>query len=193
MLAASIDRRGRSWPRSLAVVLALTVLPHVCIAQQPAPNGKALDDVVLAMLVKSTLTAVQHANITGNYSVLRDLGTPAFRDNNDQAKLTAIFSTLRARALNLSPVLMLLPYLSRPPELTPQGQLRLTGYFATQPLRIEFDLMFAQTDGTWRIDGIDVNAVAQEGGKVASPAKENDPTTFVGVTTKAKSLPAGRS
>ena len=189
MHAVRLNRRSRSRLRCVALAFSLAAFPHLCLAQQPAANGKALDDVVLAMLIKSTLVAVQHANVTGNYSVLRDLGTSAFRDNNDQAKLTAIFSNLRGRGLNLNPVLMLLPYLSRPPEFTPQGQLRLVGYFATQPLRIEYDLLFAQTDGTWRIDGIDVNAVPQEGNKVVSTAKD-DPASFVGVTTKAKTAPA---
>ncbi len=39
-----------------------------------------IDPVVLAMLIKSTILALQHANQTGNYSVLRDLGTPLFRE-----------------------------------------------------------------------------------------------------------------
>lgn len=190
MDAARENLRRYWWLRYVLLGFSLVVLPNVGLAQQPPNSGKALDDVVLAMLIKSTLVAVQHANVTGNYSVLRDLGTSAFRDNNDQARLTAIFSNLRGRGLNLNPVLMLLPYLSRPPEFTPQGQLRLVGYFATQPLRIEYDLLFAQTDGTWRIDGIDVNAVPQENNKVISTAKDHDPASWVGVTTKAKTAPS---
>ena len=40
--------------------------------------------VTLAVLIKGTVTALDQANLTGNYSVLRDLGTPVFREKFDQ-------------------------------------------------------------------------------------------------------------
>jgi hypothetical protein len=123
-----------------------------------APQPK-IDGVMLAVLIKSSITAVQHANATGNYSVLRDLGTPIFRERYDQAKLTEIFANLRARGVNLSPALMLLPNLTRQPEITPQGQLHVVGNFPTQPLQIQYELVFLQLDGIWRLDGIAVDAV----------------------------------
>lgn len=93
-------------------------------AQQSAlPPAQTVDAVVLIMLAKSTILAVQHANATGNYSVLRDLGTPVFRERFDQAKLTAIFANLRMRGVNLTPVIMLPVNWTKQPEITPQGQL----------------------------------------------------------------------
>ena len=82
-----------------------------------------METVQLAALIKSTIMALQHANQTGNYSVLRDLGTPVFRERFDLAQLTAIFSNLRSRSVNLSPVLFLAPNLTKQPELTEGNQL----------------------------------------------------------------------
>lgn len=127
-----------------------------------------IDEIALAILIKSALIAVQQANSTGNYSVLRDLGTPAFRERFDQAKLTAIFATFRARGINLSPVLMLLPNLSKPVELTPQGQLRVEGNFPTRPLQIQYALVFQQQDGAWRLDGVAVDAVAVDNAQASA-------------------------
>ncbi len=110
-------------------------------------------------MIKSTIAAVQHANATGNYSVLRDLGTPIFRERYDDAKLTAIFGNLRTRGVNLSPTLMLQPNLTKQPEMTPQRQLHVVGTFPTQPLQIQYELLFLQLDGIWRLDGIAVDAV----------------------------------
>ena len=117
-----------------------------------------IDPVVLAMLIKSTIMALQHANQTGNYSVLRDLGTPSFRERLDQARLTAVFSDLRSRGINLSPVLLLTPNLKQA-ELTGQNRLRLTGYFPTQPLQVQYELVFLMIGGVWRIEDISVDAV----------------------------------
>jgi hypothetical protein len=55
---------------------------------------------------------------------------------------------------------MLMPNLTKPPEISPQGQLHVVGNFPTQPLQIQYDLVFWQLDGIWRLDGIAVDAVA---------------------------------
>ena len=75
-----------------------------------APQAKQelkMETAQLVGLIKSTIMALQHANQTGNYSVLRDLGTPVFRERFDQAQLTAIFYNLRSRGVNFTPILFL--------------------------------------------------------------------------------------
>ena len=56
----------------------------------PMPN----DDVLL-MLIESSVIALNHANITGNYSVLHEMGAPAFQNANSPEKLAQIFAQLR--------------------------------------------------------------------------------------------------
>ena len=130
-----------------------------------APQAKQelkMEAVQLVALIKSTIMALQHANQTGNYSVLRDLGSPVFRERFDQAQLTAIFSNLRSRGVNLTPVLFLPPNLTKQPEMTEGNQLHIVGDFPTQPLKIQYEILFLQIDGVWRIDGLAVDAVAQQ-------------------------------
>lgn len=121
---------------------------------------QAVDRDRMAVLVKSTLIAIQQANQTGNYSVLRDLGTPAFRDRFDQARLTAIFARLRNLQVDLSPVLTIPPKLSKEPELTPANRLRLTGEFSTQALQIRYVLAFVWTGDRWCIEGLAIDTLA---------------------------------
>jgi hypothetical protein len=149
----------------------------------PNPSAAKLDDVTLAILIKSAIIAVQHANMTGNYSVLRDLGTPGFRERYDQAKLTAIFANFRARGINLSPSLMLMPNLTRPVELSPTGHLRVVGNFPTLPLQIQYALVFQQQEGNWLLDGIAVDAVAV-GETQLSEAPESTNGAAVSPTSK---------
>jgi hypothetical protein len=56
-------------------------------AQVPVPDTARAE-----YMIKTTLVALNHANLTGNYTVLRDLGSPRFRAGNDAARLAAIFS-----------------------------------------------------------------------------------------------------
>lgn len=137
-------------------------------APPPAKQQMTIDQVQLALLIKSTIMALQHANQTGNYSVLRDLGTPVFRERFDQARLTAIFSNLRGRGVNLSPAMILAPNLTKQPELTQQNQLHLVGNFQTQPLQIQYELLFLSIDGAWRLDGLSVDAVPTQAADAAA-------------------------
>ncbi len=143
----------------------------------PAAGGtigaETIDGNALAIMIKSPLVALQHANATGNYSVLRDLGTPIFRERYDQAALGEIFAPLRTRAINLSPVLLLPPTLDKAPEKTERGQLLVVGHFDTKPLRIVFQLLFLPLDGVWRLDGINVDAVTPP--SAAAVAAPGDP------------------
>lgn len=135
---------------------------------QASVSQPKIDDGALAILIKSAIIAVQHANATGNYSVLRDLGTPGFRERYDQAKLTAVFANFRARGIDLSPALMLLPNLTKPVEITPQGQLRVEGNFPTRPLQIQFAFLLQQQGGAWRLDGVAVDAIPAGEGQVSA-------------------------
>jgi hypothetical protein len=60
------------------------------VKSQNAPAPPQIDSVVLAVLIKSAVVALQQANATGNYGVLRDLGTPIFREKFDQTKSSVI-------------------------------------------------------------------------------------------------------
>jgi hypothetical protein len=114
------------------------------------------DDYKLNMLIRTTIIAVSQANKTGNYSVLRDLGSPNFQIANSEAKLTDAFAEQRNAHIDLSPVLFFQPKLIRKPEIDGAGMLRLTGFVATQPNQVNFDLAFEHFQGEWRFFGLSV-------------------------------------
>src|SRR5262249_35765880 len=114
---------------------------------------------IVVILVKNALLAVNQGNLTGNYTVLRDLASPGFREKNSAADLAAIFQNLRQQKIDLSPVVALEPVLSEP-RVSADGQIALEGYFEAQQMRINFQLVFlkAPTNG-WMIHGVSLNAV----------------------------------
>ena len=192
--------------RSLTCVAFAFVSCTALAGNKPAPAKPAaqapqakqelkMETVQLVALIKSTIVALQHANQTGNYSVLRDLGSPVFRERFDQAQLTAIFSNLRNRGVNLTPVLFLAPNLTRQPEITEGNQLRVVGDFPTQPLKIQYEMLFLQIDGVWRIDGLAVDAAPQQAiatapaPAISAPAFANSPPPS-GIPSVGQSQPA---
>lgn len=164
---------GRTGPRARAAVRVLVLATLVCtgggVGAQPAPGAppppaapaaapKAaqIDRNGVLILIRSTLLAVHDANVTGNYTVLRDLGAPGFQTGNTAARLSEIFANLRAQNVDLSGVAVLDPQLTLLPQIETNGMMRMAGFFPSVPVQVNFELMFAPVGGKWRLFGISV-------------------------------------
>lgn len=124
---------------------------------QPQVQPQTIPDVLLASkLIWSTMAAVDHANLTGNYSVLRDLGSPSFQANNNPATLAGVFASIRNSRLDLSNTLLLAPTLEFAPTIVQGGLLRLRGSFGLRPIGAAFDLLYQNVGGSWRLFGVAV-------------------------------------
>jgi hypothetical protein len=146
-----------------ALLLVLIASCAVASAQpQPTANAKPanIDRNGVMMLIRSSLLALDQANKTGNYTVLRDLGAPGFQAANTAARLSEIFAAQRNDKLDLAGVSVIDPQLSVLPEIMPNGMMHMAGFFPSVPSQVNFELFFAPVDGQWRLFGLSVN-VAQ--------------------------------
>ncbi|WP_292859530.1 hypothetical protein [Mesorhizobium sp.] len=122
---------------------------------QKAARAADLDRNGVLILTRSTLLALDHANKTGNYTVLRDLGSPSFQANS-AARLGDIFASQRNQDLDFSAVAVLEPQLTLLPQIEPSGMLHMAGFFPSAPLQINFELLFEPVDRKWKIFGVSV-------------------------------------
>src|SRR5215470_9150055 len=164
-------RRSRGWKRrtgpnhGFAGVLSGAFFVALCGAlaagqagaaeTRPPPKPANIDRNGVLILVRSTLLALDHANKTGNYTVLRDLGAPAFQVNT-AARLAEIFANERRDSLDLSGVAAIDPQLSLLPQIEANGFMHLAGFFPSVPKQVNFEMMFAPVEGQWRLFGLSV-------------------------------------
>ncbi len=159
--------------------------PQQQVQQQPQQPKVAMPKgSVQLMLIRNCLTALNHASITGNYSVLRDLSSDRFRQKHQAADLARTFQTLSSRKIDLSPVLVNTPKLLRAPAISNDGRLRLKGMVPTKPLAVEFDLIYQYGARGWAIDEIglqlsDAATIQQASHQQTQsrPAANRQPTT----------------
>lgn len=183
------------WIRVLTVAALLALAPDAAFAEPPqAPSAPPAEpqgasaataraDAAptmphpnqLLVFIRSTLLAVNHANLTGNYTVLRDLGTPAFQRSNSAAGLSDIFRDLRQRSIDLGPVAVIDPKLVREPSINEDGRLRLSGFFPSQPEQVNFDLAFELVGDRWRLHGIALNTTPVDQPVAAAPSGGSKP------------------
>ena len=129
----------------------------------PAANQAGVPDpIVINKLVWSAMAALDQANRTGNYSVLRDLGAPSFQANNSAATLGGIFQALRGQQIDLGYTLVVAPSFQFPPAIVQSGLLRVRGTFPLRPAPVGFDLLFQNIAGEWRIFGIAVAPIVAQ-------------------------------
>ena len=141
----------------LCVILTPTVNnPGRAQAGSHNTTPKAPNAYELTILVNGCLSALNHANRTGNYSVLHDLGAPSFRHMNSQKKLGQIFAAHRRRKLDISAALLYAPVFTTTPKIDAKGYLHLKGHMPTEPFHLNFPLVFEKSDRQWRIMALSI-------------------------------------
>ena len=161
---------------------------------QPEPPIQRLPmppDDVLLMLIRSSLIALNQANVTGNYTVFRELSAPGFQESNSAARLAEVFAELRSQQFDLSPTLLIEPKLFSKPEMSTNGKLRVTGFFPSEPKRVNFDFIFQPVRGQWRLFGIRVKTTtAPQEAPQPAPAQTSTPEPAPAPKVEAPAKPA---
>ena len=167
--------------------MAWAAAVSVAHAQAPAaaPKPAQIDRNGVIILVRSALLALDQANKTGNYTVLRDLGAPAFQVNT-AARLAEIFATQRRDNVDLSGVAVIDPQLSLLPQIEANGMMRMAGFFPSVPTQVNFELSYAPVNGQWRLFGISVNLGSSA---PVPPAQAPPPTAPPAAGTKGPPAP----
>ena len=172
---------GLRAPAVFFAAAALAAHSPGALAQVAQPGRPAVSslpvpsELELAKLVWSTMAMVDHANRSGNYSVLRDTSANGFQIQNDPSRLAEIFAPIRALRVDLSNALIVAPIYTGGPTLLQADVFRVQGYFPLRPTPIYFDFYFQWEQGRWKLYGISV----QPGSitrPVAPPPPQPSPT-----------------
>lgn len=145
----------------LALALAAPAAAQAPPAVQAPPSLRPVpDQLELSKLIWSTILAVDHANRSGNYSVLRDMSAQGFQINNDAARLAQIFTGLREQRIDLANALLVPPTYYEPPRQLQADVFEVKGLFQIRPIAIQFDLFYQWEQGRWKLFGIDIQPLS---------------------------------
>jgi hypothetical protein len=150
--------------------------------QQPqaqAPRPAQIDRNGVLILIRETLLALDQANKTGNYTVLRDLGAPDFQANT-AARLAEIFAQQRRDNIDLSGVAVIDPQLTLLPQIEANGMMHMAGFFPSVPTQVNFELGYAPVGGRWRLFALSISfgqaaPAAPQPPPAAPPPKDKAP------------------
>jgi hypothetical protein len=123
---------------------------------------------LVVLMMRASLIALDQANKTNNYTVLRALSGPGLQKQSPE-ELSKTFTVLRDKQIDLSPILVTKPRMTANPAILPNGYLHLAALFPTKPLSIACVVEMQPVGGFWRLAGININLVAAEAQPVAAP------------------------
>ena len=141
---------------ALAALLTLGAATEFAEAQaaKPAqePKPAQIDRNGVLILIRTSLLALDEANKTGNYTVLRDMGAPGFQSANTAARLGDIFASLRNDKVDLSGVAVLEPQLTLLPQIEGNGLMHMAGFFPSVPRTGE--VRTSLCSGRWPVEAV---------------------------------------
>ncbi|RDC60405.1 hypothetical protein HME9302_01612 [Alteripontixanthobacter maritimus] len=153
MVAAMLPVSGHAQQTAPQIQAQPVPVPSV----QPPPSIRPVPGALeLSKLVWSTMAAVDHANISGNYSVLRDMSAQGFQINNNAARLGEVFASIRQSRIDLSNTLLVPPTYIEAPRLVQADVFEVKGLFQIRPTSIQFQIFYQWEQGRWKLYGIDV-------------------------------------
>jgi hypothetical protein len=150
-----MTNRLKVWTLAASLAVSGAFAQESKPVQEPKPAQIDRNGVII--LIRSTLLALDDANKTGNYSVLRDLAAPGFQQVNNDAGLAQIFAAERKGNLDLSGVAVLEPQLTVLPQIEANGMMRMAGFFPSAPTQVNFELLYAPVNRQWRLMGLSVS------------------------------------
>ena len=128
------------------------------------------DGAAIVVLVRSTLLTLNDAVRSGNFTVLRDVAAPDFRDANTAARLAQIFAPLMREEIDLSLVAIASPQLAEAPAIDPgTGMLSVKGSLGLGSRRLDFTLVYQKVRESWRMFGVSAQPAPVAAAAATSP------------------------
>lgn len=150
-------------------LLALPVAAFIVSQSADLAFAQALPDATgQEVLIKSSLSTFNDANVTGNYAVLHAKLSKPFRDQFPPEKLKTTFKSFNEQNIDFDFIVSKQPIADIPSAIDGDGTLTLNGHFDTKPSRVTYKLEYIRSDGDWKLVGINVKL--GEGNKPAEPA-----------------------
>jgi len=186
VMASPFAARAQTPPaqKAPAASAVAQAAPKMVAQRLPVPPAEKL-----VLLIRMSLLTLNDALQTGNFTVLRDRGSPNFRAANSAADLARIFTRLEVENVDLAMVAIMTPELTEAKVEGPEQRLTLKGVFPGQPMQIGFELAYEPVAGHWQLFGISVAPVLAQTSPAAAvasaPAK-----TAPSKTAPVKNAPA---
>ena len=146
---------GRSFGR-VSVFVAFLVVAAVSLA--PAHAIQIPSDGEQDVLIRTTLTTFNDANMTGNYAVLLAKASRQFQSQITAEKLATAFAPFRTNELFFEGAVSAHCDPSDKPTIDSEGALVLVGVLKTDDMQVKYRLRFVQNGKIWKLLGINVDA-----------------------------------
>lgn len=127
-------------------------------------NATVPSNAEAVRLTKTTLLDFDSAVAKNNFNGFHSRISQLWQNQISAPELTKIFQSFVAQKIRLNnAVNVLSPTFSPAPSIDKSGILTLQGFYPSKPSRLTFRLRFVQEENAWKLIGIRVNVIPQNG------------------------------
>ncbi len=153
-------KTGGTIPLKIELVNEAGVWRVLSLSGPPAKVGAEAEKKIvppdddLRKLVKKTLVDVSNALKTKDFTAFHGTVSTLWQSQKTPAELQQIFQVFIDKQIDLSAVKDLEPVFDTKPARDDKGKLLLSGYFATTPQPVHFELTYAYEHPQWKLEAI---------------------------------------
>ena len=136
-------------------IVALSALGIAWIS--PTFAAEIPDDHARDVLIRSTLSTFNDANMTNNYTVFFGKSAKELQALISPEKMSAAFEVFRRNRGYFENVVTAEYESSEKPVIDKDGGLNLAGVFKVDEMDVKYNLRFFQNDNVWKVVSINVN------------------------------------
>jgi hypothetical protein len=151
------DLTTRFFDSSRTFVAAVGLLTWAVVTIAPAVAAEIPDDHARDVLIRSTLSTFNDANMTNNYSVFFAKSAKELQALAGPEKMSAAFEVFRRNQGFFENVVSGEYKSTEKPIIDTDGGLVLVGVLKVDDMDVTYNLKFLQNDNVWKVVGIDVN------------------------------------
>jgi hypothetical protein len=165
-------------PRTIVAIAGVALISGVSIYLSPAsasePAGTMPGNAELETLTTRTLLDFESALQANNFRLFYEGISELWKNQTSAVEIKDTFQPFVDRDLSFAGVKNVSPEFDRPPAINEGGILILSGYYATSPLHVSFDLEYAYEDPSWKLTSIGVNIVAAPMSETPGPVPSQE-------------------
>src|SRR3954452_20590256 len=144
----------RYWAHSGLATAAMALIAGcpltVHALDMPGPSAQEV-------LVKSILVTLNDAVATDNFTILHAKISKPFRDQFPPEKLRTVFKDLVEKHAVFDAVVAERMIAAEDARIDEKGVLKLKGRFQTTPKQVKYELGFIQSEGAWKLSGVQID------------------------------------
>lgn len=155
-LEIELVKEGGSWKILALRKASAGLIEKEAEEERTAAEKEVPSDKAIINMVNETILILARDINRNDFSAFYDFIAKIWQSQTDKDALRNVFSDFIDKKIDLTIIEKQTPIISEKPYIDNDGILKLTGYYATKPYMVHFELKYTYEHPQWKLIGINI-------------------------------------